>query len=121
MSEPRMEPATLEHSTGRQVQGWADRAAFDAGEPYVRVVFEQTGGVTEVYRSKVLGFAARQGKHTGQHLQGCVACYGHVAREIARQAVLDAWRSGSPAEERAHLYTAWPALAEALDAALLAE
>ena len=52
-----MQPATLEHSTGRPVPGHADRDAYAAGDMYVAVTFGPTERPTYLYRSKVIGFA----------------------------------------------------------------
>ena len=52
-----MQPATLEHSTGRPVPGHADRDAYAAGDMYVAVTFGPTKRPTYLYRSKVIGFA----------------------------------------------------------------
>lgn len=51
-----MQPATLEHSTGRPVPGFADRDAYDAGSIYVDVQFDATSRPTGVHRSKVMAF-----------------------------------------------------------------
>lgn len=48
-----MQPAELEHSTGRTVEGLADRDAFEAGAEYVDVQFDLTSRPTQLHRSKV--------------------------------------------------------------------
>lgn len=56
MSTTDMQPATLKHSNGSNVPGFADREAFDAGAMYVDVQFDLTSLPTGVHRSKVIGF-----------------------------------------------------------------
>jgi len=72
----RIQPAVLEHSTGRAVQGWADRAQYDAGDMYVDVQFDATSRPTKVHRSKVLAFAALSSGWvtTEREHENCAGC-----------------------------------------------
>lgn len=52
-----MQPATLTNSSDRPVSGYADRDAYDAGDAYVNMQWDDTSRPGKVHRSKLQRFA----------------------------------------------------------------